>query len=61
MLHVGDTVKLKSGGPIMVITRLGYQCAEVSWFDDRNEEHYGTFPIACLTPRQAKSVSAESR
>jgi uncharacterized protein YodC (DUF2158 family) len=42
-LKVGDTVKLKSGGPLMTITLIELNTVYCSWFNDKNELKYGQF------------------
>jgi uncharacterized protein YodC (DUF2158 family) len=53
-LKVGDVVKLKSGGPVMTIQRLGAgiaadksQGAWCDWFVDNKPQH-GWFPLTSL-------------
>lgn len=48
----GDTVRVKSGGPIMTISQvaedsLGEMTAWCSWFDGQRAER-GTFPVTVL-------------
>lgn len=53
--HVGDTVRLKSGGPVMTITNLvdmgddfaGWQ-AVCSWFDKNNVGHSQPYSVNAL-------------
>lgn len=44
---VGDTVQLKSGGPIMTVTEVGdeYGVTKVfcSWFDDKKKQEHSSF------------------
>jgi len=50
-LKVGDTVRLKSGGPLMTVTTVGRDEGTpyvwTSWFDDRKESQ-GHFPAAAV-------------
>ena len=49
---VGDTVQLKSGGPVMTVTGVGdnYGTSSVwcSWFTDKGDEKSSTFPIEAV-------------
>lgn len=40
-IKAGDLVQLKSGGPIMTVSRIhfGREC-ECVWFDERNKAHF---------------------
>jgi uncharacterized protein YodC (DUF2158 family) len=44
---VGDTVRLKSGGPIMTIQDIGEGLASCIWFE-RTKREGGSFVIATL-------------
>lgn len=52
--HEGDTVRLKSGGPLMTIQSIyksdGQDWAEVVWFDDKNKQCTERYRIIVLTP-----------
>ncbi|MFP6772518.1 MAG: DUF2158 domain-containing protein [Alphaproteobacteria bacterium] len=43
---VGDTVQLKSGGPIMTVTSVGDEYGEIkvncTWFDKKDEQKYSS-------------------
>lgn len=46
---VGETVRLKSGGPLMTVTGFGKDAkgterVNCSWFDKTNSEQTATFP-----------------
>lgn len=50
---IGDTVRLRSGGPLMTVTSVGTderkgQMIWTSWFDDKNNEKNGHFPAATV-------------
>jgi uncharacterized protein YodC (DUF2158 family) len=50
---VGDTVRLKSGGPLMTVSRLikmniGPDQIETIWFDDRGKETSGKYKSETL-------------
>ena len=35
-MKAGDTVQLKSGGPLMTVEKITNQTASCQWFDDKN-------------------------
>lgn len=49
---VGDTVRMKSGGPLMTITGVenkeGRQMVWCSWFDNTGKESKGYWPAAAV-------------
>ena len=52
---VGDTVRLKSGGPRMTVTDVGNRPKEgavvwCAWFDDKRNEKTGFYPAAAVEP-----------
>ena len=47
-LKVGDKVKLKSGGPVMVIAKITEDKIEAIWFDDDADLESAEFPIQTL-------------
>lgn len=51
-IRAGDTVRLKSGGPLMTVTQTSNQNgalqAWVSWFDSNQEAKNGHYPVAAL-------------
>lgn len=50
---VGDTVRLKSGGPVMTVRCFTPENAVVcDWFNPEEERNSSAFPSACLTPAQ---------
>ena len=67
-LKIGDVVKLKSGGPEMVIDTIdrmamsaedGPLYAWVSWMDKKDERQKDSFPLTSLkkfTPRKRAAV-----
>jgi|HubBroStandDraft_5_1064220.scaffolds.fasta_scaffold151335_1 uncharacterized protein YodC (DUF2158 family) len=50
-IKAGDTVKLKSGGPTMTVSKLkewkGVMEARCEWFDG-NQKNEGSFPLTSL-------------
>ena len=47
-LKVGDTVKLKSGGPCMTVIRVEDIEAICKWMDKDSHEQKGTYPFEAL-------------
>ena len=48
-IQAGDTVRLKSGGPIMTVLQADHpDTVDVSWFDDKKEVKYSSFPMHAL-------------
>lgn len=47
---VGDTVRLKSGGPVMTVTQVHADSTFCQWFDQNVGLSNQPFPAACLTP-----------
>jgi uncharacterized protein YodC (DUF2158 family) len=52
-IKVGDTVKLKSGGPTMTVDWVSREnpsilVAGCSWFDDSNKKQFERFPLTSL-------------
>ena len=51
-INVGDTVQLKSGGPMMTVSSVsdhyGVLTAWCDWFDGKKAVN-GTFPVTSLT------------
>jgi len=59
-IQAGDTVKLRSGGPLMTVKRVrpsteagGGTLADVDWFDV-NQPHEGTYPLTSLRKVSSK-------
>jgi len=48
MFKVGDTVQLKSGGPVMTVTSLGSTDCDCTWFDNSTPKYY-SFPSQALS------------
>jgi len=46
MFKIGDTVRLKSGGPLMTVTEFDNTDKKVScsWFDKSEKENKGSYP-----------------
>lgn len=54
-IHVGDVVRLKSGGPDMVVSDTPNEGVfNCSWFCDNQENHTGLFRQDCLDKTKAK-------
>lgn len=51
---IGDTVRLKSGGPLMTVTNVGTNNSTgqptiwTTWFDDKSVEKNGHFPAGAV-------------
>jgi uncharacterized protein YodC (DUF2158 family) len=63
MFQVGQTVRLKTGGPDMTVDHVWINSVKVLtvrcvWFDERNERKEGSFPAAGLVAAQTEDVSA---
>ena len=41
----GDTVRLKSGGPLMTIRNVEGEYAVATWFDSKGQHHEETFVV----------------
>ena len=52
MFSVGDTVRLKSGGPTMTVEAVdhheGVNTVHCVWFDDKKQLQRQTFPMAIV-------------
>lgn len=48
--EVGQTVELKSGGPVMTITSITGDQITCDWFVNKHKHSSGTFPSASLKP-----------
>ncbi|EPM4291468.1 YodC family protein [Vibrio fluvialis] len=49
MFNVGDTVMLKSGGPVMTVTGKDFGDNLIcTWFDSKQELKTGSFPPSAL-------------
>jgi len=60
---VGDTVRLKSGGPLMTIEKIGNDESNAPrvwcvWFDDKNKQQRGGFRPEALQPDDGAPVIA---
>lgn len=44
-LKVGDTVRLKSGGPLMTIQWCNAEECKCQWFDDKHKLQVGAFKV----------------
>jgi uncharacterized protein YodC (DUF2158 family) len=60
MFKVGDTVRLKSGGPLMTVTAVDTQDQKIwcSWFDKANKENQGHYPAAAVNADDGDPVIA---
>ena len=51
-IQPGSTVRLKSGGPLMTVTSIRQgddgQIVWCAWFDEKDQEFKGKFPMAAL-------------
>lgn len=63
LFNLGDTVQLKSGGPVMTIVRLTLKQVTCTWFDEHHVLHEPTtFPREAMKPAATPdSTSDESR
>ena len=62
-IQAGDTVKLRSGGPLMTVKAVrpsadasdasGAMWADVDWFDV-NQPHHGAYPVSSLRKVSSK-------
>ncbi|TGD82479.1 YodC family protein [Hymenobacter wooponensis] len=51
LLNLGDTVQLKSGGPVMTIVKLTLKQVTCTWFDEQNQlQAPTTFPRDAVKP-----------
>jgi uncharacterized protein YodC (DUF2158 family) len=59
-IQIGDTVKLRSGGPLMTVNEIipaaqtTAASAFVSWFDTENKPQHFTYPITSLRKVSSK-------
>jgi uncharacterized protein YodC (DUF2158 family) len=61
-LRIGDRVRLRSGGPLMIVTRLPQQATvECRWFDEAGQLHDDGFAIATLQVIEAAAQWARRR
>lgn len=59
--QIGDVVRLKSGGPVMVVRKEGSKiCFGVlcAWFDDQKHAQRDDFPEKCLILVEPEKMSA---
>lgn len=49
-MKVGDSVVLKSGGPVMTVTKVDGPLVECQWFLKGNKLERGSFPGEALAP-----------
>jgi len=47
-LRIGDTVKLKSGGPPMTVSLVGNEQVNCDWFDLHHQAHTKAFKICSI-------------
>ncbi len=47
-LKVGDTVRLKSGGPLMTVMKVSEGEVWTCWFDGIKKENRGSYPAETL-------------
>ena len=47
-LHVGDLVRLRSGGPLMTVTKIEADQIHAAWTDVLGEIRANSFPVAVL-------------
>ncbi|TGE08453.1 YodC family protein [Hymenobacter fodinae] len=60
LLNLGDTVQLKSGGPIMTIVKLTLKQVTCTWFDEHNKlQAPTTFPRDAVKPATSPDAPAD--
>lgn len=60
LFNLGDTVQLKSGGPVMTIVKLTLKQVTCTWFDEHNVLHEPTtFPRDAVKPAASAESSAD--
>jgi uncharacterized protein YodC (DUF2158 family) len=60
LLNLGDTVQLKSGGPIMTIVKLTLKQVTCTWFDEHNTlQAATTFPRDAVKPALAPDAAID--
>lgn len=46
--QVGDTVQVKSGGPVMTVAKIEDGKAHCHWFGSQGKQEFGVFPVVVL-------------
>ena len=57
-IAAGDTVRLKSGGPVMTVAWVRDDGASCQWFDSKNELKTGFFQLESIVKDDGKPVIA---
>ena len=56
----GDTVQLKSGGPVMTVQVCSQNLAYCVWFDEESSRKEGSFEVGTLVKVEAPAADSEA-